>query len=257
MKIFIFADMEGCSGISNGDFIRGDRARFLELGGRYMAEDINACIAGCAAAGATEIIVRDGHGPGVNFDPGMIDPRADLIQGATPGIRFPDIEGADGLILLGYHAMAGTENALLEHTYSSRDIQNMYLNDRKVGEIGIDAAIAAEHNVPVLLVTGDDKACKEAVSWIPGVRACQVKKSYNTQGTRLLSPARAHELITESTIEAIKRRKRVKPLKVEYPATLRWEFVERIQRPTFEAFVQLDGRTVERTGNSVEALLLR
>ena len=160
MKIYIFADMEGCSGISNSEYITGNK---IALGASFMAQDINACIAGCFEAGAKEVIVRDGHGGGVNLDPSQIDPRATLIQGATPGERFPDIEGAAGLILLGYHAMAGTEAAVLEHSYSSKTIQNMWLNDRKVGEIGIDAAIAAEHKVPVILVTGDDKACKEAV----------------------------------------------------------------------------------------------
>ncbi len=256
MKIFIFADLEGCSGISNGEYVSG-RQKFIDLGCKFMADDINACIEGCIEAGATEIIVRDGHSTGVNVDPSAIDPRADLIQGATPGVRFPDIDGAAGLILLGYHAMAGAPNALLEHTYSSRTIQNLYLNGKKTGEIGLDAAIAAEHNVPVLLVTGDDEACKEAVSCIPGVRACQVKKSYNTQGTRLFPLEKAHVLIKAATVEAIKRCKKVKPVKVEYPATVRWEYVERVQIPVQEPYHQIDTRTVERTGDSVETIFLR
>ena len=146
---------------------------------------------------------------------------------------------------------------MLDHSYSSREIQNLYLNGKKIGEIGIDAAIAAEHNIPVLLVTGDEKACQEAVSFIPGVRACPVKKSYCTQGTRLFSVARAHELIKAATVEAIKRRKRAKLMKVEYPATIRWEYVERVQIPVKEAYHQIDNRTVERTGDSVETIFLR
>lgn len=63
------------------------------------------------------------------------------------------MDGADGLILLGYHAMAGTAGAILEHTYSSVEIQNVWLNGRKAGEVGIDVAIAAEHQVPVILVS--------------------------------------------------------------------------------------------------------
>ena len=254
MKIYIFADMEGCSGISNSEYITGSK---IALGASFMAQDINACIAGCFEAGAKEVIVRDGHGSGVNLDPSQIDPRATLIQGATPGERFPDIEGAAGLILLGYHAMAGTEAAVLEHSYSSKTIQNMWLNDRKVGEIGIDAAIAAEHKVPVILVTGDDKACKEAVLWIKNVRACQVKTSYSSQGTRLIIPAAAHELIREMTVDAIKGRRRVKPIKVEYPATLRYEMVERNAVPASDKCTVIDGRTWEITGDSVEALLVR
>ena len=257
MKIYIYADMEGCSGISNSEFIGGGRPRFAELGCQFMAADINACVAGCFDAGATEVIVRDGHSSGLNFSAADIDPRAQVIQGDTPGIRFADIDGAAGLILLGYHAMAGTTGALLDHTYASKRIQNLWLNGRKVGEIGLDAAIAAEHNVRVLLVTGDDKACQEAVSWIPGVLACQVKKSYGTQSTRLLSPEVAHQMIRERTVEAIKRRARVRKIKVDYPATLRWEYLERVPVPVDERYNMLDARSFERTGDSLETLLLR
>ncbi len=254
MKIYIFADMEGCSGISNSEYINGSKAA---MGAAFMAQDINACIAGCFDAGATEVIVRDGHGAGINVDPAVIDPRATLIQGAAPGIRFPDIEGSAGLILLGYHAMAGTEGALLEHTYSSKTIQNMWLNDKKIGEIGLDAAIAAEHKVPVIMVSGDDKACKEAVLWIRNVRACQVKTSYSTQGTRLIIPSAAHKMIREMTTDAIKGHRRVKPLKVDYPATLRLEMVERCGVPTAANCTILDGRSYEKTGDSVEELFFR
>ena len=256
MKIYIFADLEGISGIANSEYINGN-PHFVELARRYMAEDINSCVEGCFEAGATEVIVRDGHSNGTNLDPHMIDPRATLIQGAAPyGVRFPDIEGANGLILLGYHAMAGTEGALLEHSYNSTKIQNLWLNDRRVGEIGLDAAIASEHKVPVLMVSGDDKACQEAVLWIPNVRACQVKKSYDTQGTRLMIPSAAHAMIKEYTIEAIKHRRRSKLLDLDYPVTLRTEFVERTPLPQRADVVKIDGRTIERTGNSIEELLV-
>ncbi len=257
MKIYIYADMEGCSGISNSEFIGGGRPRFAELGCQFMVDDINACVAGCFDAGATEVIVRDGHSSGLNFSAADIDPRAEIIQGNTSRALFPDIDGAAGLILLGHHAMAGATGALLDHSYASRQIQNLWLNGRKIGEIGLNAAIAAEHNVRVLLVTGDDKACQEAVSWIPGVLACQVKKSYGTQSTRLLSPEIAHQMIRERTVEAIKRRARVRKIKVDYPAILRWEYLERVPVPVDERYNMLDARSFERTGDSLETLLLR
>ena len=256
MKIYIFADLEGISGVSNSEYITGSQ-HFVDLGRKFMAEDINSCIAGCFEAGATEVIVRDGHSVGVNVDPSLIDPRATLIQGAAPhGVRFPDIEGSVGIILLGYHAMAGTEGALLEHSYSSRSIQNMWLNDRRVGEIGIDAAIAAEHNVPVLMVSGDDKACKEAILWLPHIRACEVKRSYATQGTRLLAPSVAHKRIQEAAFDAVKNYQRAKLMKVDYPASLRTEYIERVTPPYRLDDRLVDGRTVERTGDSIEKLLL-
>jgi len=84
LKVYVFADMEGICGITNKEQTLPGEALYLD-GCRLMAEDMNACVAGCFDAGATEGVIRDGHGGGVNVDPKRIDPRARLIQGATPG----------------------------------------------------------------------------------------------------------------------------------------------------------------------------
>ena len=84
MKIYIFADLEGISGVSNSEYINGS-AHFVELGRKFMAEDINSCIAGCFDAGATEVIVRDGHGSGVSVLWDQLIPGVELIQGGSPG----------------------------------------------------------------------------------------------------------------------------------------------------------------------------
>jgi len=64
--------------------------------------------------------------------------------------------------LLGYHEKALTPGAVLAHSYSSLTIQGMWLNGREVGEIGMDASIAAEHGVPVVMVSGCDKTVAKA-----------------------------------------------------------------------------------------------
>ena len=150
-KVYISTDMEGCSGVTCSEQVAGEEGKQL------MAGDMNACIEGCFAAGATEVVVRDHHAGGRNVNPQAIDKRAKLIQGTTPESRFKDIEGSAAMILLGYHAKALTPNGTLAHSFSSASIQGMWLNGREVGEIGVDAAIAAEHNVPVVMVSGDDK----------------------------------------------------------------------------------------------------
>lgn len=256
MKIYIFCDLEGISGIPASCFINGENSELRAVAARCMAGDVNACIAGCFEAGATEVVVRDGHGSGCNVNCEMIDARAELVQGASPEARFPGIEGSAALILLGYHAMAGTAGAVLEHTFSSATIQNMWLNGRKVGELGIDAAIAAEHGVPVVLVTGDDKCCSEAREHIPGVAVCCVKQGLATQGARMISPARAQEKIRCAAADALRQLAKFVPVRVDYPATLRWELVERQSLPSGPEIVRIDGRTFEKSGRSVERLLI-
>ena len=254
-KVYIFTDMEGCSGVTGSEQISGERAA---EGKQLMVEDMNACVAGCFDAGATEVVVRDGHGGGMNVDPKLLDPRAKLIQGPTPKVRFKDIDGSEALILLGYHAKALTPGGVLAHSYSSAAIQGMWLNGREVGEIGVDAAIAAEHGVPVVMVSGDDKAFAEAKDWLPRVIICETKKGTGWQSADLVPPEKSRAMVREATAAALAARKGMPLLKIEYPATMRWDYLPkgslRTHNPEFKPVS--DPRRVEKSGDSVEKLLV-
>jgi D-amino peptidase len=252
-KVYIATDMEGCSGITCSEQVAAEEGKQL------MAGDMNACIEGCFAAGATEVVVRDIHGSGVNVDPQTIDRRAKLIQGRTPEQRFKDFDGSAAIILLGYHAKALTPGGTLAHSYSSAAIQGMWLNGREVGEIGVDAAIAAEHKVPVVMVCGDDKTCAEARAWIPGVVTCQTKRGTGPQSADLVPLEESHRLITQATKEALAKRNEIRPIKIDYPATMRRDYLPKGSLRTHNpSFKPVDNpRRVEKTGDSVEALLLR
>jgi len=258
MKVYIFVDMEGISGISGSDFISSDKRLYAEAR-RYYTWDVNACIQGCFQGGAKGVIVRDGHGSGNHILWDELDGRAELVQGDSGGQRFPGIDDCKALILLGYHAMAGTKGALLEHSYSSADIQNLWLNGRRTGEIGIDASIAAEHGVPTVLVTGDDYACREAGEWIPGVMTCIVKWGLACQGARLLSKDEAHRRISEAASSSVSKASSIPLVKVSHPVKLRKEVVERGSIPggARPDIAILDGRTFEITAESVEQALYR
>ncbi|MEI7807559.1 MAG: M55 family metallopeptidase [Verrucomicrobiota bacterium] len=254
-KVYVFTDMEGCSGVTCSEQVFGARA---EEGKRLMVEDMNACVAGCFAAGATEVVVRDGHSSGTNVDPKLLDPRAKLIQGATPGVRCKDLDGCEALILLGYHAMALTTNGVLAHSFSSATIQGMWLNGRAVGEIGVDMAIAAEHRVPVVMVSGDDKTVAEAKAWLPQVYVSGTKQGTGWQSADLVPVEQARKLIRQTTEAALLHRKEIPLLKISYPATLRRDYLPtgslRTHNPAFQPVP--NPRRVEKTGDSVEKLLL-
>ncbi|MBD3243295.1 MAG: aminopeptidase, partial [Chitinivibrionales bacterium] len=123
MKIFVMVDMEGISGVVRAEQVGLDGVHY-ETARRYATADVNACVRGCLDGGARSVIVRDAHsGRGFNLVWESLDEGARYIQG-DPATRMPGIERCDGLILLGYHAMAGTPGAILEHTMSSRHWQN-------------------------------------------------------------------------------------------------------------------------------------
>ena len=254
MKIYIVTDNEGLSGVSSSSYISEEKGRpdLIAESRKLLAAEINACVEGCARGGATEIVVRDGHGGGQNVTRAMIDGRADLIGGQTPGVLLADLDDSAGLILLGYHAMAGTAGAVCEHTMSSKTWQNVWINGRKTGEIGICAYVAGEHGVPVIMVSGDDKACAEAAEWLPEAVTCQVKKGYSCDGARIPAPEKALNLITAKAEEAVRKAARCPLLKAASPVTMRLELVSRNRTPVNPAYRILDARTWELTQETVE-----
>ena len=208
MKIFVMVDMEGISGICQRSQVSKGESAYAQ---RYMTWDVNACVRGCLAGGATLVTVRDAHAGGFNFIWEELDPRAEYIQGRSGKQRMPGIENYDGLILLGYHAMAGTPEAILEHTMSSAAWQNCWLNGKLVGEVGIDAGIASDHHIPTIMVSGGDKVCAEARMLIKGIVTAQVKKGLSVEGGKLLPKEAAHELIEKRSAEAVRKCKTIKP----------------------------------------------
>jgi len=255
-KVYVSADMEGISGVTCSDQTLPERVRFAE-GRRLMAEDMNACIAGCFAAGVTEVVVRDGHGSGMNVDPAAIDARAKLIRGAKPeGGCVAGIDGAEAVILLGFHAKALTPGAVLAHTFSSSSIQGVWLNGREVGEVGVIAAVAAEHRIPVVMVSGDDKVAAEARAWIPGVFTCEIKKGTGPQSAELVLIEEAHRMIREKSELAVRQRKVIACVRVDYPVSIRWNYLPRGYMRTYDPAFKPVGnpRRVEKTGESLETL---
>ncbi len=262
MNIYIMADLEGISGIYAREQVLPGERRFDE-GRRFLTREINICAEACKAAGIEKVYVRDGHGGSYTLIWDQLSPAVDVaVCGITGSERYVGLEDCDAVILLGYHAMAGTANALLEHTMSSKSIQNYWLNGVRIGETALDAAILADYGKPVIMVSGDDALCREAKAFLPQVTAVEVKKSSACFGTALLSPALAKERICAGVKEAIGAFKtgRISYYRAKAPVTLRAEVTERTQLPTPAAkpyMRVIDGRTYEVTGDTVEEALFR
>jgi len=255
MNVFVMVDMEGISGICRSGQVMSDEPEY-QRARRFMTADANACVNGLIEGGAKKVVVRDAHGGGFNFLWEELDPRAEYIQGRSGLERMPGIARFDGLVLLGYHAMAGTPGAILEHTMSSQAWQNFWMNGVRCGELAIDAGIAGDHGVPTVLASGDDKLCREARRFVPGIVTAQVKRGLDCQGGQLLSQPRAHELIRRRAKEAVPRCEQIQPYRVKHPVRMRLERVSRGQVPAGRKGVKvIDGRTYEVTAPTVEEAL--
>jgi D-amino peptidase len=154
--------------------------------------------------------------------------------------------------------MAGTMEAILEHTMSSKGWQNFWMNGRKCGEVAIDAAMAGDHGVPTIMVSGDDKVCREARRLVPGIVVAQVKRGLDCEGGQLLPKEKAHALIQQGAARAVRNCRSIRPFKVKHPVRMRLEKVSRGRLPIHRKDVRIiDGRTYEVAGATVEEALNR
>ncbi|TQK63887.1 D-amino peptidase [Brevibacillus sp. AG162] len=227
MKVFISLDMEGISGLSEWEDVIPGR-RHYEAGRRLLTQDVNAAIEGALEAGATQIIVNESHGPMNNIILEELHPQADVIRGFfKPLCMMQGIDSScDAAFFIGYHGRAGTGDAVLNHTLSGLAIHRLILNDKEVGEAGLNAAIAGAFGVPVVLVTGDSQTAKEVEEDIPGVFTVAVKTGITGLSSQAMHPVRARELIRQQAKEALLHRSTVKPLAQRVENTIAVEFTK-------------------------------
>ncbi len=202
-KVYISVDMEGISGISGDDQVNAGGAEYGRSR-KLMAEDLNAAIRGALAAGATDILVNDSHGGQRNLLPEDVHPSARLISHGFK--RHGMMEGLDetfdAVIFIGYHAKADAPRGLFAHT-GTGIVRDLQINGRSVGEGGMNAALAAWHGVPVVLVTGDDTAVAEVKESVPAVRGVVVKRAINVRAVELKPLQQARKEIEAAAREAV------------------------------------------------------
>lgn len=224
MQIYISADMEGITGLVDALDVQPGGTDY-ERGRVMMTEDVNAAIRGAVTAGATRILVNDAHGPMRNLLPDLLHPAASLVRGRPKPMGM--LEGLDGsfdaALCVGYHARAGALG-VMSHSFMGHEIEDMWLDEYAVGEIGLVHATAAALGVPVRLLTGDDAACAEVTSWDPGVRAVEVKQARDRFAAELRPVPEARQAIETAvaqTLEAMSGETATSDTLVATPAGLR------------------------------------
>lgn len=101
---------------------------------------------------------------------------------------------SDAFFIVGQHPMRGTHRGVIEHTFLP-PLNELKVNGKSMGEMGMKAAVAGYYDVPVAFVSGCDQAVAEARDIFGDVEAVAVKKGMGRQSAILL-PSSAR--ITES-----------------------------------------------------------
>ncbi|MDI2586329.1 M55 family metallopeptidase [Psychrobacillus sp. NEAU-3TGS] len=223
MKIFLSIDMEGITGLPDHTFVDSGKHNY-ERARRIMTQEANAIVEGALSSGVKEVLVNDSHSKMNNILIEELHPEAKLITGDVK--PFSMVQSLDesyiGAVFAGYHSRAG-QPGVMSHSMIF-GVRNMYINDVEIGELGLNAYVAGHFGVPVIMVAGDDGACREAEALIPGVVTAVVKESISRSAVKTLHPQKAHALLKEKVEEAISKSDQIKPLVPPKNPTLRIEF---------------------------------
>ncbi len=248
-KVFVLVDIEGIAGVVNSEEGQPGNAEY-ERARRLMTEEANATVRGILAADpGAEITVTDTHGPYRNIIPELLDRRARLLRGKPSPFGMMDGIGPtyDAAMFIGVHARAGAGSATLSHTFTGT-LLDVRINGKSYGELGLNAAVAGVHGVPVVLVAGDQVVQGEARDLLgPNVTTVVVKESRGFSRAESLHPTVARERIEQAAEGALQNRAGILPLQVAKPVHVEVE----VARPSIadmamaiEGIERVDGRTV-------------
>ena len=259
MKLLIMTDMEGVAGVLNADDYLDASGRLYEVGRELATRECNAAIEGAIAAGATDILVVDGHGAGA-IDARLLHPAARLLAGQPKPRAFGCDPSFDAAFIVGQHAMSNADGGHLSHT-NSWQVEEWRCNGRPIGELGKELLLFGACGVPTVLVTGDEACAAEARALAPEIEAVAVKAGVRRGSAAGLSavenrrfnlvaihrhPEQAAALIRAGAERALRRRPTVPPFTLEPP----YEFVSVLRPADGEP-----GRVSRSTGDDLIALL--
>lgn len=217
VKVFISIDMEGLAGVVRGADIQTNGADYPHYRS-IMAGEANAAIEGAFRGGATEVVVRDSHGAKLNLLPGDLDQRAKLLRGQSAGPKNM-MEGIDStfaaVVYVGYHAKAGTPDAVLAHT-STGNVVDVSINGISLPEGGYNALVAGLYGVPVVFVSGDRAVINQLRGLLGPIEAVAVKDVID-DAILGLSPKAAQEEIRRGVEQAVRGRAAAKPYRLNGP----------------------------------------
>ena len=220
LKVFISVDMEGITGLvlpSETSRSGDDYGYFRQI----MTKETNAAIEGALAAGATDIVVRDSHGSARNILPEMLNRNARLLRewsGGPKSMMEGIDETFDAVLFVGYHAKAGTADAIIDHTMSG-NVMNVEVNGVSLPEAGINALIAGHYDVPIAFVAGDQAICDQAAGLFGAVETVAVKEGIGN-ATLSVHPEVGREMIRAGVERALSNLSQFRPYKLEAPYTL-------------------------------------
>ncbi len=257
LKVYISADMEGITGVASADQLSPASFEYAQAR-QWMTGEVLAAIQGAREAGATEFVVSDSHGNGESL---LLDKFPSDIP-ITIVRSFPRplgmMEGIDSsfaaVIFIGYHAATTSTTGVRAHTMSSALLTRIALNGTPQSEAGINAAIAAQFGVPVVMITGDDAIVSETKQRLGNLEGVVVKRAVGFHSTATVTPEVGQARIRQQAKTAVMRRAEMKPYAMTRPISVEVSFKN--YRPVellgyLPNVQRIDAHTVRFTGRDM------
>jgi D-amino peptidase len=242
MKILISADMEGATGVTWPADCEPGTEQWQRCR-RMFTSDVNAAVAGFHDGGADSVLINEAHSTMRNLLLEELDTRAVMLTGRhkdlsmVEGIQHGDV---DGVAFVGYHAAAGADG-VLAHTYLPNSITAVRVNGARASEGRLNAFVAAQYGVPVVLFTGDDRACADALNYAPDAPAVAVKDCISRYSAVCRPPAVTAAAIRAAAAEGAKLAVRHEPQSNDFRAEVEVDAAQLAQAAAIVPGVQRIG----------------
>jgi hypothetical protein len=145
VRVLVSVDMEGVAGVVAPEDVSPGQAAY-ERSRVYMTDEASAAVRGILAHEPdASVVVSDAHARFRNLLPDRLNRRCTLLSGSprTNGMMTGIDGGVDAVCFVGYHARAGSSHSVLAHTVSGGTIGRVKVDGQELGEIGLNAALAA------------------------------------------------------------------------------------------------------------------
>jgi D-amino peptidase len=208
-RALILGDIEGITGVDDWRHIITGHPGYREACAAYEA-DVNAAVEGLLAGGAGEVLVVDTHGAGRNV-------RAENLRGCRlidgPSIMGRIDEafeiGVDAVVLLGFHAAAGTPDGFVPHSFAPQT--RSWLDGKLAGEPAFYAHLAGARSIPTIAITGDAQTIVQLRDFVPVSRAVQTKASTSPWLSTSSEPVTTRQEIAQTLAAAYRDRCSITP----------------------------------------------
>ncbi len=262
-SVFILTDIEGVAGVVSFEHETFPTGKYYDRSQKLLTAEVNAAVEGLLEEGVEDILVADAHGPGaIWFE--ELHPKAKLIHGRPITLHqlLGPVKEYQASMIIGQHAMAGVATSNMNHTQSSATIDYVKLNGKMIGEIAQFALYQGAFGVPMIFLSGEEDACREAEGLIPGITTAAVKKGVGRGSAISMSAVNARALIKEGVKQAIKRHAKtpVKPVVWPGPYVVEKRFFSTCTADLAAAVMgvkRVDGQTVQLSGERIEEVIYR